>query len=397
MKLRLAFIVLALAGVIACSKHPEPATAVSVPVAAAPAPAPTPVSPAPSPGSTTNADIIKMAQVKLSDNIILAEIKKAEKPMFDVTPTGLVALKNAGVSDKVIEFMLNPSVEKDDEKPAEESKTELPPPPPAPRPVRTVAARKPIPIAVPAPSLVPVVPAPISAPVSTAVPPPPLPVVSGKPTVAVLDFDYGTVKKEWSGVTIGQAQPVMDTWDVGKGMADLLVDELINDNGVRLLERKKLGDILQEQNLAKSDRADVTASHVAQLSHILGARYFVTGSVTKFGSEDSHIGGLGGGGNFFSGFVGGLGFKKSTARVGLSVRVIDSSTGEILVGVKAEGQAKRKGMILGGLGAKGGGFGGGGFDMGSSNFQETILGEATMQAVKDAGAKLTAALEKLGR
>ena len=41
---------------------------------------------------------------------------------------------------------------------------------------------------------------------------------SKRPTVALLDFDFGTVQQWWSG-----------NWDIGKGIADLLVDELVND------------------------------------------------------------------------------------------------------------------------------------------------------------------------
>ncbi len=52
-------------------------------------------------------------------------------------------------------------------------------------------------------------------------------------------------------------------------------------------------------------------------------------------------------------------------------------------------------MLLGGGGGGGGGFGAGGIDMGSSNFQDTILGEATRTAVEDLTAQLIAQAGKV--
>jgi hypothetical protein len=51
--------------------------------------------------------------------------------------------------------------------------------------------------------------------------------------------------------------------------------------------------------------------------------------------------------------------------------------------------------MLGGGGAGGGGFGAGGIDMGSSNFQDTILGEATRAAVDDMVAQLVGQAGKI--
>jgi hypothetical protein len=51
--------------------------------------------------------------------------------------------------------------------------------------------------------------------------------------------------------------------------------------------------------------------------------------------------------------------------------------------------------MLGGGGAGGGGFGAGGIDMGSSNFQDTILGEATRAAVDDMVAQLVSQAGKI--
>lgn len=56
------------------------------------------------PGVLTNNDIVKMARVKLGDGIIISKIK-ASPPNFDMSVNALVKLKEAGVSDAVIQAM----------------------------------------------------------------------------------------------------------------------------------------------------------------------------------------------------------------------------------------------------------------------------------------------------
>lgn len=52
----------------------------------------------------TNADIVKMVQAKLGDDVIISEIKHSTCN-FDTSPNALVKLKEAGVSDRVLEAM----------------------------------------------------------------------------------------------------------------------------------------------------------------------------------------------------------------------------------------------------------------------------------------------------
>src|SRR6266516_1368852 len=80
----------------------------------------------------------------------------------------------------------------------------------------------------------------------------PMQAQSTRPTVALLDFDYGTVQQWWSG-----------NQDIGKGIADMIVDELVNDGSFRVIERKRLDAILAEQNFSASDRADPNAKTLA--------------------------------------------------------------------------------------------------------------------------------------
>ena len=59
---------------------------------------------APSSQALTNEDIIKMVRAQLSTSIIIATIDSASFT-FDLSPTALIALKEAGVEDRIIEAM----------------------------------------------------------------------------------------------------------------------------------------------------------------------------------------------------------------------------------------------------------------------------------------------------
>ena len=202
---------------------------------------------------------------------------------------------------------------------------------------------------------------------------------ANRPTVALLDFDFGTVQKWWE-----------DNTDIGKGISDLVVDAILEDGSFRVFERKKLASVLGEQDLANSNRADPDAKMVAKLGKVAGVKYLITGSITKFGTEDSKKGGFGGLGGKV-GMVAGVGMTKGKATVAITARIIDTSTSEILVSAKGEAVSSRSGLLLGG-GAKG--FGGaGGF--GSSGFKDTIIGEATEKAVAQLVANMVAKKDRI--
>ena len=63
----------------------------------------------------------------------------------------------------------------------------------------------------------------------------------------------------------------------------------------------------------------------------------------------------------------------------LTARMIDATTGEILVSAKGEGISNKGGGIK--VGAGGGG-GGAGFSMGSSDYKDSAIGEAQEMACK---------------
>lgn len=191
-----------------------------------------------------------------------------------------------------------------------------------------------------------------------------------KKRVALMDFEFGTVQHWWSG-----------NWDIGKGIADMIVTDLVKDGTYSVIERKRLDTILAEQNFSNSDRANPTSA--AKIGKVLGVNAIIVGSITQFGTEDKSMN-LGGIGAALGGWgAGRVGTKQGKASVAIDARIVDVNTGEILATGTGKGISKRSGMLLGGGGGSGSAGGAGGIDMGSSNFQETILGEATRAAVND--------------
>ncbi len=200
-----------------------------------------------------------------------------------------------------------------------------------------------------------------------------------KKLVAVLDFDYGTVRSAVQAY-FGTDQ------DVGKGISLLLEEKLVNDGKYRVIDRNTLDKILKEQNFSNSDRADPASA--AKIGRILGVSALIVGSITQFGRDDKHLG-VGGGGYGLGKFgLGGIGKKDSKAVVAVTAKLVDVNTAEILAVVTGTGQSQRGGFAIGGGGGGGSGGGGGGVDMGSSNFANTILGEAVHAAVDNTGQQL---------
>ena len=209
---------------------------------------------------------------------------------------------------------------------------------------------------------------------------------SARRRVAVLDFDYGTVQTYVAGL-------YGSDMDVGKGVATMLVSQLVRTGTYTVIERSQVERILNEQNLGQEGRVD--ASSAARLGRLLGADAIIMGSITQFGSADKKLG-AGGGGIRLGGIgLGGLGRKTSKATVVIDARIVDIGTGEILAVAQGKGESKRSGLMLAAAVGGAGGVVGGVLDMSSSNFASTILGEATRLAVDSLVIELGAAAPKI--
>src|ERR1022692_4487470 len=197
-----------------------------------------------------------------------------------------------------------------------------------------------------------------------------------KKRVAVMNFDYATVQS-------GVAAIFGTNQDIGKGIADILVDKLVNDGAYSVIERKQLDKIIAEQNFSNSDRADPASA--AKIARILGVDAIIVGSITQFGRDDSSraVGGGAASGTLNRFGIGGVKQSKSTAVCTITARMIDTSTAEILASAQGHGEESRSGAGIVGSGGSWGNAACGGLDMRSSNFGATILGAAVNKATSD--------------
>jgi curli biogenesis system outer membrane secretion channel CsgG len=207
-----------------------------------------------------------------------------------------------------------------------------------------------------------------------------------KPRIAVMDFDYATVQTVSSAVFGTNV-------DVGKGIVDLLVTDLVKDGTYSIIERKQLDKILAEQNFSNSNRADPMSA--ARIAKILGVDAIIVGSITQFGNETkkTDLGGVGG--NWHGVGLGNIGHSNSKANVAITARIINVDTAEIMGVADGKGQSNRASTGLKGGGGNWRGFGGGNADFGNSDFQQTIIGEAVKKAVDELSANLVSEAPKI--
>lgn len=86
------------------------------------------------------------------------------------------------------------------------------------------------------------------------------------PRVAVLDF---------TGFMMGDGNAAVS---LGKAIAAMLVTEFSDRDGIQVVERSQLNEMLREQDLALSGRLD--ESSAVEIGKLLGVQYVVTGQAT---------------------------------------------------------------------------------------------------------------------
>ena len=318
------------------------------PPAAAPKPAPAkPAAAKPAAAPSQVDSVIQSVKAGLSENLIIKTLQRENKPA-NLTTADLVKLKNAGVSENIISVMLDPA-----------------------------SAPAPAPAAAPAAASAPPPPPPEPAPVAVSAPPPGPPTAAQlqaqKKRVIVDEFDYSTVKT--------QVQAVFNTQqDIGKGIRAMLIKRIADANNMVVVERAKIQNIMKEQDFNASNR--VKQGSGARVGNISGADAMLSGDIVVFGRDDKKRSVKGGG--LFGSVIGGIAASKNEdkAVVVIDYRLIDAETSEVIATGEAKGESVRKGNALGAIGgALGKGVAGVQVDMTSSNFAETIIGEATQDCV----------------
>ena len=294
--------------------------------------------------------VLKLLQAKLPESVILNKIQTTNTPV-DPTTDQLIALKQAGASDAVLAALENPS--------GAAAPAAAPPSAAASEPVATPAAGSAA-----------------AANVRSA----------DKKRIAVDEFDYSTVKTTVAAV-FGTDQ------NIGKGIQAMFVKRIAEEGKVVVVERAKINKIMAEQDLNASGR--VKKGTGGQVGNIRGADAILYGDIVVFGRDDRKKQVAGGG--IVGGAFGAIGAmsKKDKAVVVIDYRLVDAETSEVIATGEARGESVRKSAGLAGLAGSFGGGGGGQVDMTSSNFGETIVGEATMDCVNHLADELNKQLPNL--
>lgn len=171
--------------------------------------------------------------------------------------------------------------------------------------------------------------------------------------------------------------------NLNSAVCDMLTTEMVKD-GWSMVEREKLKDITNEQDLGASGRTDQSTS--PQIGKLLGADYLIVGTITEWGMKNQNIGG---GGNVFGNIFGNHGYGDSAqyhsaeAVVKIDYRVVNTKTGVIEPGSAgtATGENKTQGISLTSSWWNS-------INLSEDDWTQTQIGKATRQAVQQIAQQL---------
>jgi curli biogenesis system outer membrane secretion channel CsgG len=215
-----------------------------------------------------------------------------------------------------------------------------------------------------------------------------------RPAVMVMNFEFAAplAKEDLAELnTLGAAIAAMKSGDatgsaqqtgvnLGKAAADMIVERLLATAQFRVMERKALDEIAREQELAASNRV-ASGQTVAQGAQLLGARYMITGSITKFGkSQEKKRSGLG----MLTKVVAGVDIQsqKTNYEIGITSRIVETSTGEVIASLTTDAVVTGdKGRSIAGLAGTWGGAAGALVGSSNSGEREKRIVESLQHAV----------------
>ena len=170
------------------------------------------------------------------------------------------------------------------------------------------------------------------------------------------NLSFSQVKKSIAVFSI-ENKSVTKYANIGNSLAEMITTELVKTTKIKVIERQKLENLLQEFALSESGLVD--QSSIMKAGKMIGVDYAVFGAVADYGvnneSKDS----------------GAFGVNISTVtqrgKVALDVRMVNTTTGEIIAAENlVETARKKRTNVLSGN---------------SSSYGETLVGNASRAAV----------------
>lgn len=184
--------------------------------------------------------------------------------------------------------------------------------------------------------------------------------VLGTPTqklrVAVMDLSGSALKMQSTTTIMPTGQPqqgypqpgatkettvsvaIPPPAEFARGLTEALTTVLVRTGRFVVLERAAMQQVQAEQQIGASGA--VTKETAAQTGALLGAQVMITGDITGFTHSRSGIGGA------LTNIIKGLSVasERVTAEVIIDLRLIDASTGEVLMSYKGVGKASQTGI-----------------------------------------------------
>lgn len=189
--------------------------------------------------------------------------------------------------------------------------------------------------------------------------------------VAVLDFDFADTGGLSLADLFGGVEPA-------QGVSDLITSALVKDGSYSVIERSKIDDILQEQNLGASGR--INPETAAQIGRVLGVDAVVIGAITQFNIEENNSS------NGICLFGVCSAKQKSRAIVQINARLVSTTTAEILAVAQGKGEVdkKSKALNVGGI-----------YRESKNADAETLLSAAAEMAVNEITREIVASASKV--
>lgn len=156
------------------------------------------------------------------------------------------------------------------------------------------------------------------------------------------------------------------------GLAAMLTDILINDGRFVVVERQALSSVQTEQQLGSGGSA--RSETAAQSGALTGASLLIKGAITKY-NPNAGGGGLSVGGMPSGVFGAGAGVRTKKTTVSISLRLIDTTTGQVIATVNADGSASGQQADAGLVNNNNGS------TIGANAFRETAVGKAVQDAI----------------
>jgi curli biogenesis system outer membrane secretion channel CsgG len=163
---------------------------------------------------------------------------------------------------------------------------------------------------------------------------------------------------------------------IGDGVADMLTTALVKSGKFIVIERAEFDKVLEEQKLGQS--GVVTPESAPKVGKALGVELLVIGSVSEFGTKENTVSG---GVSIFGG-----GITKKTARAAVDIRLVNTTTGEVVAAETESGSESTTGLSVR-------------YDdmdfSNANNWNDTDIGKACREAVDGCVSLITDNLAKI--